>query len=344
MIFMIRILLLSIFGVALPLIPGSAFAQQSVVNGSAYKLEPGPFKVRTINELVLVDAKRKKDLRLRITYPDANGLFPIIVWSHGMFGSKDGYKPLVQHWVSHGYVVIQPTHSDSLSLLSPAERRKALANLRLGRTDDWMNRPRDVQFVLDSLDGIAKQVPGLSERMDRRRIGIGGHSFGAVTTQLIGGTTARGPGGKRQSFADPRPVAFVAISPNGSSALFDRGSFRDVKKPFLFVSGSNDKGRNGEDASWRKDAFEYAANGDKYLAWIDAAYHNFGGISGAPSRLGKLAGLEMGEAKPEHVDLVRIVTLAFWDSYLKEDKEARSYIQSDKLPNFSKNKLTLERK
>jgi predicted dienelactone hydrolase len=314
--------------------------------GAAYKMEPGPFRVQTIKELVLRDEKRKKDLQLRINYPDGKGPFPVIVWSHGMFGSKDGYQPLIQHWVQHGYIVIQPTHSDSLSLLSPEERRKALANLKPDRIEDWMNRPRDVQFVLDSLDAIVKKVPELAERMDRKRIGMGGHSFGAFTTQLVAGTSVLLPGGKRQSFTDARPAAFVAISPNGSGPLFDKESFKETKGPTLFVSGTNDRGRKGEEAGWRKEAFDHASAGEKHLAWVEGAHHGFGGISDAPAAFRKIAeSLKLGgEENPKHVELVRITTLAFWDAYLKDSKEARAYLESDKLPAFSKGTLKLEHK
>src|SRR5689334_6769086 len=76
----------------------------------------GPHRVETMTSIVLKDETRKKELPVRVSFPKADGQFPLIVWSHGMYGSKDGYQPLVSHWVSHGYVVIQPTHSDSLSL------------------------------------------------------------------------------------------------------------------------------------------------------------------------------------------------------------------------------------
>lgn len=36
----------------------------------AYKLQPGPFPVRTIKLLVRDDAARKKQLQLRVNYPD----------------------------------------------------------------------------------------------------------------------------------------------------------------------------------------------------------------------------------------------------------------------------------
>lgn len=68
---------------------GSAAKADDSPDAAAYKLQTGPHKVRTIKELVLRDEKRRKDLPLRISHPDANGPFPVIVWSHGAGGSKD---------------------------------------------------------------------------------------------------------------------------------------------------------------------------------------------------------------------------------------------------------------
>ena len=313
---------------------------------AASRRKPGPFEVETVAELVLRDENRQKDLQLRVSCPDGEGPFPIIVWSHGMFGSKDGYLPLTEFWTGHGYIVIQPTHTDSLSLDSKKEVQETIAALKAGqkagRTGDWMSRPRDVRFVLDSLDEIARRVPGLAKRMDRQRLGVGGHSFGAQTTQLVAGTSVRQPGGRRHSFADPRPVAFVAISPNGPGQ-FDHESFQGVNKPMLFVTGTNDKGRGG-DASWRKQAYDQAAVGDKFLAWVDGAYHDFGGISGAPAAFLKLGGNESGERRPEQVELVRMVTLAFWDAYLKQDAHARASLESGQLAANAEGALQLKSK
>ena len=312
----------------------------------AAKCRPGPFRAQTVAELILRDRKRRKDLPLRVSYPDGGGPFPIIVWSHGMFGSKNGYLSLTEFWTGHGYIVIQPTHSDSLSLDSKKEVQETIAKLKAGqkagRTGDWMSRPRDVRFVLDSLDEIARQVPGLTERMNRQSIGVGGHSFGAQTTQLVAGTSVRRRGGKRHSFADPRPAAFVAVSPNGLGQ-FDRESFQGVRRPMLFVTGTNDSGRGG-DAIWRKQAYDHAATGDKFLAWVDGAYHDFGGISGAPSAFLKLGGNERGEKEPEQVELVRMVTLAFWDAYLKQDAHSRASLKSGQLADQAEGALKLDSK
>ena len=82
----------------------------------AYKADDGPYAVKAVKQIVLRDDDRAKDLQLRVTWPDGDGPFPVIVWSHGATGTKDFYQPLIRHWASHGYAGIQPNHTDARSL------------------------------------------------------------------------------------------------------------------------------------------------------------------------------------------------------------------------------------
>src|SRR5215471_1389673 len=81
----------------------------------AYKLSDGPYDVGTI-DTTIHDARRNKDLPIRVVAPKSGGPFPVIVFSHGAGGSGKNYFALTGYWASHGYVLIQPTHNDSLAL------------------------------------------------------------------------------------------------------------------------------------------------------------------------------------------------------------------------------------
>ncbi len=83
----------------------------------AYKVDPGPFEIVAV-EIELPFPELDKQLPLRIAYPGAPGLYPVIVFSHGGGCPKDMYLRLSDHWASHGYVVISPVHADSRSLLT----------------------------------------------------------------------------------------------------------------------------------------------------------------------------------------------------------------------------------
>lgn len=322
----------------------------------AYKLADGSFAVETI-DTTIHDAQRNKDLPIRILVPKSGSRFPLIVFSHGAGGSGKNYFDLTGFWASHGYVVIQPTHHDSLSLRRekgeplPANARELVEEYRFNYSD-WVNRVRDLTLVMDSLDKLEKRLPQLNGKIDRTRIGVGGHSYGAFTTQMIGGVTLDIPGQpKAQSFSDPRPRALMLLSPQGKSQNgLTESSWRTLTRPTMSMSGSNDSGVMGQLANWRKDPFNYAPPSDKYLVWIEGAFHmSFTGVLAHPQtaqgpRRAVVSRLAQGTDQKAVFDYVKVASIAFWDAYLKDDVKAKSYLKSDALGRYSNQKVSVDRK
>jgi hypothetical protein len=115
---------------------------------------------------------------------------------------------------------------------------------------------------------------------------VGGHSFGAHTSQLVAGATTVNAAGTRESHADPRPLAFLLLSPQGigfHAAELDERSWDGVTRPFLVITGTNDIGRKGDDWQWRLDPWKYAPRKNKFLLVIQGAWHGFGGVVGDAS-------------------------------------------------------------
>ncbi len=292
-----------------------AQAEESAGDASLYKGAAGPHAVK-FARASLRDPNRDKDLPIRVSWPDANGAFPVIVWSHGAGGSEDAYQPLVKHWTRHGYVVIQPRHADSL--------RYGIRGLdQLVR--HWASRPVDVSFVLDSLDAIARNVPDVAGKMDANAVGMGGHSFGAHTTMLVGGAKrVNWLGQAVRSYADRRPKALVIVSPQGPGKGFSKDSYKSIVRPSLFVTGTKDESpRHDGGAAWRLGAYHACGSKDKRLLFVHGAHHGFGGISGVKRYRSR------GPDDPQQVGAVRSGALAMWDAYLKDDKQARAFLAGD---------------
>lgn len=297
-------------------------------------------------DLVLRDQVREKDLEIKVTYPDGAVTYPVIVFSHGLLGSKDGYQPLVRYWADNGYVVIQPTHYDSASFRKPTlTELRDLTPLFVG----WESRPDDIILILNELANIESLLPDFKGNFDHSRIGMGGHSFGSHTAMLIGGTqlsansfgncgnvgsiaTGNLSGGKQ--FRDERPLAFLLLSPQGSgralteTADFNQSAWDDFERPMMIVTGTEDKGRRRQDHVWRSEAFKYGAPDDKYLMVIEGGYHGFGGITGT-----KFFG--SGPANDSHVEWVQLSTLAFFDRYVKGLLEASKFLTEGELAKVS---------
>lgn len=273
-------------------------------------------------DILLRDAGRDKELGLQVTFPGDEGVFPIIIWSHGLFGTKEDYSPLIDFWAENGYVCIRPEHSDSRALL-----KKKMNMNDPSALSDWRNRPKDVSFIMDSLRMIGELIPGFGEKVDAAKIGIGGHSYGAHTAQLVAGALVREPGASGYGImSDLRPSVFLFISTQNLMHEFDGNSWSVLERPFMIITGTKDfSPRTNQPKFSRKEPFHKAPPGRKYLMVIENGYHNFGGISGGPGFPGA------GPNNERHVNIVRSASLALWDSFLKGDSEALDYLESKKI-------------
>ena len=306
----------------------------SGVFGQDYTPGPGALEVRDSGEFLLRDNARGKDLPIRVRAPEptaeAPGPFPLVVFSHGMGGSSSAFGLLSEHLAAHGYVVIHPTHADSVRLGTRTEQRqRALQLLRdpRGATQsvDLVGRVGDVKFVLDALDEIEAELerPGL---IDRERIGMAGHSAGAMTTQVLGGMRfgrrGRAIGGV---LAEPRFDAFAVISGQGTTrGTLTEDSWKSVDRPWLVVAGSEDvSAASNETPESRRHPFDHApADGTKYLMFMEGATHS--------SYQGKGPGAALDGKLPDNpewiVETTNTGVLAFFDAYVKGDGAALRWL------------------
>lgn len=308
-----------------------------------YTAEPGETPVGVIPIATLRDAQRGKDLELTIDYPTRGGPSPLIIFSHGTaagIASGRAYVGLSSHWASHGYVVIKPTHRDP----ARADERRA---------SDWRDRVDDIRFLLDNIAALEQKYPELKGKIDQTKIGIGGQDAGAVTALLLGGgRTFPGP----TSYGDPRVKAVVAMSPIGTNEPWGltRESWSEVRVPALFMTGDRDGGANDtETPEWRREVFELAAPGDKWLMFFEGANHlAFAGRTGitaadanrashsaiddrnpdplSPQRMNPTRGPNPGSGYMDRTRVVfnsvKAMTTAFWDAYLRGEAEGKAQL------------------
>ena len=292
------------------------------------------------------DAERGRDMPFSVEYPMKPGSYPLIIFSHGFGARRDAYVGLSSHWASQGYVVIKPAHSDSGRL----QRGNVEQAWRDQTPGNWRDRVRDIVAIIDGLDRIEESYPELKGKIDRARIGVGGHSYGAFTAMLIGGARTF-PGAT--SYADPRVKAIVAMSPQGPSETFGltTESWANVTVPALFMTGTLDRGMSDDETpEWRRQAFELAPAGDKWLIVLEGARHaSFTGridssIAGAMTDENRTLGpdryppgsVPQDRRVRESVAGLRIrgtfsnikaFSLAFWDAYLRNDAEGRTALE-----------------
>ncbi len=269
-----------------------------------------------MEDISLRDAKRGFDIECRVHFPAQGEKLPLIIFSHGFGADRAAFTPIAQSWAEHGYVVVNPSHLDGFGKSKgkggslPAGGLPALMKNAALKIE---NRVGDLTFILDSLDQLAAKLPALGGRIDRGRIGIGGHSLGAYTAMLIGGVTADIGEVKARSFKDARVRCIMPISGQGTGQQgLTESSWSALTIPMLTMTGSLDKGAGGQGPEWKKEPFKLSPAGDKYLVCIEGANHtSFGG------------------ARPGDItEAVKASTLAFWDAYLKEDSMAKASLKS----------------
>ncbi|MFD8262594.1 alpha/beta hydrolase family protein [Streptomyces griseoluteus] len=232
------------------------------------------------------------ELQLRVTAPMTDRRLPVVVLSHGhgpsqYVSSLYGYASLANYLAASGFVVLQPTHLDSMTLgLRNADHPEAPLY--------WRSRAHDVSLVLDHLGVLAEVVPQVAGRLDADNVAVVGHSMGGHTAGMVLGARPRDPAtGKPVTARDERIKAGVMIAApgRGGDALNTTAArnypvladtdFTAMTAPTLVVAGDQDHARhlNVIGAAWQTDAY-HLAPGPKSLLYVHGGEHSLGGISG----------------------------------------------------------------
>jgi predicted dienelactone hydrolase len=296
-----------------------------------YTKSPGPWPVKTVL-LDWQDAKRNRDVPVRIYYPDAaEGKFPVIIFSHGAGGSRDGYSFLGEYWAGFGYVCVHVQHvgSDNAIVqgLPPNEWIGALRRAT-ALPANVLNRPLDVSFTIDQLEKLDTDDPVFKNRLDLDHIGMAGHSFGAFTTLAIAGEVFTSSRGAKLAWPDPRVKAAIAMSePAPRDPQQWDSAFAKIAIPFFHMTGTNDDSPLSDTkATDRRAAFDHIpAVADQYLVTLQGGDHMV--FSGRGLASGPMAGTGNTAMDPTFQVLIQQSTTAFWDAYLKSDQKAWKWLR-----------------
>jgi predicted dienelactone hydrolase len=272
-------------------------------------------------DLTVNDAGRKRDVPLRVYLPPEPSPAPVVLFSHGLGGSREGSTYLGNHWAARGYVAVFLQHpgSDSAVWQGKALGEWMTAMRRAAGPENFMLRVKDVPAVLDQLERW-NQAAGhaLTGRLDTVRVGMSGHSFGAITTQAVSGQTAAG---SALSVTDTRIRAAIAFSPGGPKRGSATNAFGKVGIPWLLMTGTRDVARIGADLPSRLSVFPALPPGGKYELVLDGAEHSAFTDRALPG--------ETGKRNPNHHRAILALSTAFWDTYLRDNASARQWLDGE---------------
>lgn len=263
----------------------------------------------------------KRVVPLRIYLPKSTTEAPVILYSHGLGGSRDAGTFVCNHWANRGYVVVTMQHAGSdRDVMEGIPLRQKLDVLKkAANAESAQARYRDVTATLDHLQTLTQPGGKYAGRFDLQKVGMGGHSFGAVTTQAVSGQKF-GPLG--QKFTDKRIRAAVAFSPSPPAIGSAADAFGSVAIPWMLMTGTKDESIIARTtAKQRREVFrQLPKSGHAYELLLDGAEHEaFGDERPTRRRAGS-------KRNPNHHKAIKAISTAFWDAYLKDDAEAKTWL------------------
>ena len=278
----------------------------------------GPKKADTF-DCVVEDMPRSREIPIRVYLPLEKTPAPVVLFSHGLGGSREGNPYLGEHWSARGYVVVFLQHAGSdekvwkdVAPLQRMSKLKQAANLQ-----NTLLRFKDVSAVIDQLERWnASSDSPLMGRMDLKHIGMSGHSFGAVTTQGVSGQrTQLGVA----TFTDKRIKAAIAMSPASPKGGDPKKLFGEVDIPWLLMTGTNDTALVGDaTVESRQAVYPALPAGGKYELVLDGGEHEAFSDHDLPGTRSK--------RNPNHHRVILAISTAFWDTWLRDDTSARSWL------------------
>ncbi len=224
-------------------------------------------------DLDWVDASRERAVPVRLYLPETRRAVPLVVFSHGIGGSRRGYSWLGSHFARHGVASLHLQHVGSDRALWTGNVFSLVGRLQdAARDGEAIARALDLRFALDTL--LAGE---LAPRVDARRIVAAGHSYGANTTLLASG--ARVPrDGRVLDLHDARVRAAIVISaPPFYGEPDPRPILAPVTVPSLHVTATEDVIRIPGYYSGAEDrvaVFDAIGGPRKWLAVYEGGSHS----------------------------------------------------------------------
>ncbi|MGH1404819.1 MAG: alpha/beta hydrolase family protein [Alphaproteobacteria bacterium] len=276
-----------------------------------------------------IDASRNgRVVPYKIYHPVGDDLtkHPVIFWSHGFGGNRDGASFISRFLAGQGYTIVHMSHIGTDSSLwegKPGHPWDILREAKISR-EITLERMYDVPFVLEQIEIWAQENPEIGAYMDFSRMGMSGHSFGAMTTQVMAGMMFPDIDEQLQSLRDERLSCGILYSPVPISHLTDAPHgdvYGAIDIPLLHMTGTEDTSPlEGYDYDYRLVVKDHANHSEQYLQVLEGGDHMvYNGTRG------KLADNPLREV---HEQEILNASFAFWNAYLKGDGTAKAWLES----------------
>lgn len=289
-------------------------------------LDP-PYKVLLKKGEFVDHSRGGRVVPYKIYHPVDHGLdkMPVIFWSHGFGGNANGAAFLSRFLAGQGYTLVHMTHHGTDSSLwegQPGHPWDILKKTSITR-GTTLDRFYDIPFVFDQLLRWAEENSEIGQHLDFENVGMSGHSFGAMTTQVMAGQMFPDEDGTLVSHKEDRFKAGVLYSPVPIRHLVNEEPeehiYGPISMPLLHMTGTEDDSPlEGFGYERRLVVSEYASDPEQYLLIKKGGDHMV--YNGTRGKLGD------SDLREVHEDLIKMVALGFWDAQLKDDEKAKAWI------------------
>jgi predicted dienelactone hydrolase len=297
------------------------------------------FKVR--------DPERQRDVPFDLYQPGTSTPAPVIVISHGVAENRLTFSYLAEHLASYGFAVIVIAHTGG----DDTRLQRYLAGLEAPPpATEFLDRPRDVSYILDELQRRLQTDPSLKGHLNLAQVGIIGHSLGGYTALALAGATLNfkqvqqdchpnrsldlsimlqcraselRPGA--YTLQDPRIKAVFAINPL-SSTIFSQQGMSQIQVPVALVGGSDDIFTPAVPEQIRP--FTWLQTPAKYLVLIEKGTHFSAQRQSSGEPVFPLPASLLGSRSDLAQAYIKALSLAFFQTHLAKRGEFQPYMSA----------------
>ena len=285
---------------------------------------------------------------------------PVVIIAPGLNSDFQALSYVAQHLASHGFatVGIDFPESDNQRMLDALQGLDTFPN-----PNAWMNQPKDVSLVLNTLEKKMQSDPNWQGKLDLKNVGILGHSLGGYTATAIGGARVQWPDVLKKcatlnnpnqinlnpallwqcqgidgappvgDLRDPRIKAVIAINPVTNPAFGNEG-VNQLSVPMMFIAGSSDI--FAPPLSQQIAPFTALNKDDKYLLLVKNSTH-----LSFDQGTDQLPDFIVGPGQKLAYDYLKSISLAFFNLYLNQQQEFKPYLTDAAVQKMGKEPLPL---
>lgn len=282
------------------------------------------------------DTGEKRKVTVEFFYPDREGKYPLVVFSHGAASVIESNFSTCRELASNGYVVAAVAHHYHAIFVEDADGNTTTIDMEfmsaatggimsLSKVEtlelykEWMKiRAHDVNFALDTMLSYASEgKAGAFGLIDRDHIGLLGHSLGGATMAAVG---------RQRDDIDAVIVLEGTMLGEYISCDGDRFIYNDEPYPLPLLDVNSDSLCKivAEDYSedYQYVNFYVVEKGidSREVTFDNAAHMNFCDLPLISPPLASLFGVGKRGAR-ECIETVNSMVLEYFDYYLKASGE-----------------------